>query len=561
MQDAVQKSEQMHNTAKKALYKTGKFAGRFLFKLIRPYIPILILVAVLIVLLFSATSIIYAQLTTEQSDIKADDGELVAQYIKEEVTKVNARNQYDAYGRDVVLELTEGQVWALLVFRNSAGTGEVSETEIQNITQELKPNFTYQTFERIVERLDVVIDPETEEPVLNNDGTQKKEWVVISRNRESLLSSADTIMGQYTYTYKETIETNNDTRITYMRPFETKLTGEPYERLRTYLEQNFNLHDDDIAVAVQAVLEASIGFETQEDRMAWLIGGGSTWSMSYVGIPADIIPAIQEAAQMYNIPEWLISAVIRIESNFNPLACNPSSSAYGLMQIMPFHIEGGLFERLGFSRTVDRDNPRAQVIAGTYLLRRHIGNIAVDWFSEIWKQQTLKGIANYGGYPNNKLQEAEAKYVSKVWATADMYKTSGINTGMIWPLPGHIQISSYFGTRADPITGEKAFHSGVDIPVPVGTPVLSATSGRVVFAGSSGGYGNMVVIESGRYNILYAHNSTFLVHEGQEVRAGHPIAKSGNTGRSTGPHLHFSVSIGHYKNGGFIDPLSQITPH
>jgi murein DD-endopeptidase MepM/ murein hydrolase activator NlpD len=193
-------------------------------------------------------------------------------------------------------------------------------------------------------------------------------------------------------------------------------------------------------------------------------------------------------------------------------------------------------------------------------LKGHIGNITVDWNSEIWKQQTLKGLANYGGYTNDRLAEAEEKYVSKIWAAADSYKTSGITTGISWPLPGHTKISSYFGGRADPITGKQADHSGIDIPVPEGTPVLSASNGTVVFAGWNDAYGNVVIIESGQYNILYGHNSKLLVTTGQTVQQGQQISLAGTTGRSTGPHLHFGISIGKWTNGRWINPLSQVTP-
>lgn len=562
----LEQTEQITQIAKKGIQKIGskigKTAGRFLLKLLAPYLPVIIGAVIVIILVFAATSVIYAQLTSDHNDIQTVEGTNADQYIEQAVAKANAREQHDAYGRDASLELTKGQVWAILTFANSAASKKISEQEIDKIAEDLKPYFKYQTVERIIEQLKPVTDPETGEVVKNEDGSEKKEWVVISKDYEDVLISADTIIGNYTYTYKKVTETSGDTRITYMQPYETKQNGEPYSRLKKYLLDNFKLSDSDIDIAVQAVLEASAGFETNQDRMAWLMGygGGYTGGMNYIGIPADIIPAIQEASKMFNIPEWLIAAVIKVESNFNPLARNPTTGAYGLMQIMPFHIDGGLFERLGFDRVADRDNPRAQVIAGTYLLKMHIGNITVDWLTDLWKQQTLKGLANYGGYADDRLDEAEAKYVSKIWAAADMYKSTGVNTGMIWPVPGYTRISSYFGSRTDPITGKPAYHSGIDIPAPAGTQVLSASSGTVIYAGWNDDYGNLVVIESGMYNILYGHNSKLLVSEGQTVQQGQPIALSGNTGRSTGPHLHFGISVGRWTCGRWLDPLSQVLP-
>jgi tetrahydromethanopterin S-methyltransferase subunit G len=557
--EAVEKSGQIEQKVKKTggkvVKKAGKEIGKLLFKLLLPYLPIIIGVLVVILLVFGATSAIYAQLTTEHSDIQTEEGTNADEEIKAAVDKANARSQYDAYGRDAMLELTTGQVWAVLTFKNSAISEDISKQVIDETAEELKPIFKYRTEKRVVEQMQPIIDPETGEKT-------GEEWVAVSTSTENLLDSADTILGSYTYSYKKVTQTNGDIRVTYMQPYETKQIGEPYARLKKYLDEKFNLVDNDIDIAVQAVLEASAGFETDQERMTWLMGyGGGYTPINYIGIPADIIPAIQEASKKFGIPEWLIAAVIKIESNFNPLARNATTGAYGLMQIMPFHIEGGLFERLGFDREADRDNPRAQVIAGMSLLKSHIGDISVDWQTDAWKQQTLKGLANYGGYTDDRLAEAEAEYVSKIWEAADMYKRSGINTGMIWPVPGYTRISSYFGGRADPITGKEANHSGIDIPAPTGTTVVAASSGTVVFAGWSNSYGNLVVIESGMYNVLYGHNSSLLVSEGQTVQQGQPIAEVGSTGRSTGPHLHFGISVGAWTNGRWFDPLSQVSPY
>jgi len=566
MQDnAAHHSEQMISAGKAFLAKAGRFAGRILFGLLKPYIPFIIAFAVVFVLVLAVSTVFFAQLTAEPGTVKAEDGETLEVYIKEAVEKANNRSQYDSYGRDIMLELTEGQVWALVAFKNTASTLDLTKEEIDKMANKLKPSFKYTVHERIIENLITETDPETGKPVLNEDGTVRKKWVVTSHTPETLLISADTLLGKYEYTYKKVTETTGDVRITYMQPYETKLVGEPYERLKKFLKEELRIAEGDMDIAVQAVLECANGYQFQEERMAWLLGGSTSWNVNYTGIPPEIIPAIQEASQRFNIPEWLIAGIIQIESGFNPLARNINSGAYGLMQIMPSHINGGLFELLGFSRTADRDNPRAQVIAGTYLLHRHIlryiNPAAVDWNSDMWKQQTLLGIINYGGYTNDKVEEGKAKYASKVWAAADMYRLSG-NTGMymMWPLPGKTYISSHFGARIDPVYGTQAFHNGIDIPAEVGTLVLSATSGTVVFSGWAGGYGNLVVIESGRYQFLYAHNSRLLVRTGQQVSQGQIIAEVGSTGKSTGSHLHFGISIGDYRNGKFINPLTLVNP-
>ncbi|MBI3522910.1 MAG: M23 family metallopeptidase [Betaproteobacteria bacterium] len=104
--------------------------------------------------------------------------------------------------------------------------------------------------------------------------------------------------------------------------------------------------------------------------------------------------------------------------------------------------------------------------------------------------------------------------------------------------------ASSFGWRIDPFTGERALHEGVDFSADVGTPVVAAAGGVVITAERHPEYGNMVEIDHGNdLTTRYAHLSKILVKPGTLVRRGQEIAESGNTGRSTGPHLHFEVRL------------------
>lgn len=126
-----------------------------------------------------------------------------------------------------------------------------------------------------------------------------------------------------------------------------------------------------------------------------------------------------------------------------------------------------------------------------------------------------------------------------------------------WPLAdqGNSYISSGFGSRRDPFTGRQAFHEGVDIGVWYGTPVLATADGVVTYSGWRTGYGYTVDIDHGfGFKTRYAHNGELLVSTGQEVKRGDVIAKSGNSGRSTGPHLHYEVHV----NGVPKNPLEFI---
>ena len=113
------------------------------------------------------------------------------------------------------------------------------------------------------------------------------------------------------------------------------------------------------------------------------------------------------------------------------------------------------------------------------------------------------------------------------------------------------RLTSGFGMRIDPITHEVGGHPGLDIAVPVGTPVVAAEAGTVVRAGAAGTYGNLVVLRHpDGLETRYAHLSEVHVTVGQHVGAGQDIAASGATGRVTGPHLHFEVR----KDGKPLDP-------
>jgi murein DD-endopeptidase MepM/ murein hydrolase activator NlpD len=102
-------------------------------------------------------------------------------------------------------------------------------------------------------------------------------------------------------------------------------------------------------------------------------------------------------------------------------------------------------------------------------------------------------------------------------------------------------ITSGVGLRVDPFgSGKLVFHRGIDIAVPVGTPVRAIRKGRVIFAGTRSGYGATVIVEHANGDrTLYGHNSIVRVQPGDLVESGTVVAFSGNTGRSTGPHVHF----------------------
>jgi len=157
----------------------------------------------------------------------------------------------------------------------------------------------------------------------------------------------------------------------------------------------------------------------------------------------------------------------------------------------------------------------------------------------------------------NDIQSDEIKAGTVLFIPgAKMDKTAlrqALGTFFIWPLAG--KRSSPFGWRNDPFTGARSFHAGQDISVPMGSPVKASSDGRVSATGFNAVYGNFLIVSHTEdYQTMYAHLSKILVKKGAYVSQGSVIARSGNSGRSTGPHLHFSV----YKNKRAINPLDVV---
>jgi murein DD-endopeptidase MepM/ murein hydrolase activator NlpD len=155
---------------------------------------------------------------------------------------------------------------------------------------------------------------------------------------------------------------------------------------------------------------------------------------------------------------------------------------------------------------------------------------------------------------SNELFSEKAKSGSTVFipnARLDSTKLQEINGDLfIWPVRG--RITSRYGYRRSPITGLRSFHSGLDISANTGVPIKAAMAGRVISAGYNDIFGYFVVISHhSNYRTLYGHMNLIRTATGAYVRTGQVIGDVGNTGQSTGSHLHFQV----YKNGLTVNPI------
>lgn len=172
----------------------------------------------------------------------------------------------------------------------------------------------------------------------------------------------------------------------------------------------------------------------------------------------------------------------------------------------------------------------------------------------------ISALYNFNDEQKALLEELMSEEYNDLWA--ELLGASGqiiqgnssfVGTGMFaWPFENDQYISSRFGTRVDPISGEIKTHGGTDIAAPLGTPILAAADGVVVTATWHNSYGYYVKIKhDDTYSTLYAHCSALHVSAGQTVKQGQVIADCGSTGYSTGPHCHFEV----IQNGVRVDAL------
>lgn len=205
--------------------------------------------------------------------------------------------------------------------------------------------------------------------------------------------------------------------------------------------------------------------------------------------------------------------------------------------------------------TVTTDENGNSIKATTYVTKKvltvSILQLSVDEISALY---------NFNDEQKALLEELMSEEYNDLWA--ELLGASGqiiqgnssfVGTGMFaWPFENDQYISSRFGTRVDPISGEIKTHGGTDIAAPLGTPILAAADGVVVTATWHNSYGYYVKIKHDDiYSTLYAHCSALHVSAGQTVKQGQVIADCGSTGYSTGPHCHFEV----IQNGVRVDAL------
>jgi len=285
-------------------------------------------------------------------------------------------------------------------------------------------------------------------------------------------------------------------------------------------------------------------------------------------------PIIREASQRTGVPEAVIAAVMAIESGGRPDAVSPAG-AVGLMQVMPvYHAHRA--QKYGGPLT----DPRVNVLVGAEILKENYDRIKArnPNLSDLdaW---TMAAAAYFGAFDWKNLRITDARdavgtsgsqYAALFRQNLAVYQQafaqpSGQSLGT--PLGTPVSVAAVTGGRSFPLTQgygatefartsgfyRNNFHPGIDLGVPVGTPVTAPLNGRVIYAGDAGdGYGIKVVVQlDNGYRILIGHLSQVNVRPGQVVTVGTVLGLSGNTGVSTGPHVHLGVID---PQGNYVDP-------
>jgi murein DD-endopeptidase MepM/ murein hydrolase activator NlpD len=235
-------------------------------------------------------------------------------------------------------------------------------------------------------------------------------------------------------------------------------------------------------------------------------------------------------------------------------------------QVIVNERSSGCQATLSGSQVVASSLCAAPLAQSVYAAPAQAGEVPPAWASNRWaassasensgggvSAQTIQGALNYTAVPLKNV-------AIKPLTGANPLKWILNGERMIFPLANPVDITSIFGWRVHPITGEWRFHSGTDLGAPMGTPVLAAYSGRVSLAEMLGGYGLSILLDhnQGKEETRYGHLSQVFVKPGQWVQQGTVIGLVGSTGNSTGPHLHFETLQATAEGMTAVDPTLEL---
>ena len=374
---------------------------------------------------------------------------------------------------------------------------------------------------------------------------------------------------------KKIINKHSGELFTYTVTISTETSGETSVTVYTYTVQYVG---DEKFKEVFGLDEkkTEIAYSYAENLTTFLYGSSLVGGTAAVSADVErYSDKIQKYAEQYGIPEFVavIKCVMMAESGgrgTDVMQCSECpynerfSNKPNSITDVDYSIEIGIKYLAECLKQAECSSPTDMARLSLALQGYNYGNGYIGWAQK-----------NYGGYSQANAQEFSTKMKAKLgWSTygnpnyvstvlkyyLDTSISGGGSAGWGSPFPGKdwkSVVTSEFGYRTDPVTGAKgSFHAGIDIGYPTGTIIAAVKEGTVTAANYyTKGYGYHVIIDhGGGYKTLYGHCSTLLVNVGDRVTKGQAIAKVGNTGKSTGPHLHLNV----YVNGETQNPRNFI---
>ncbi len=239
----------------------------------------------------------------------------------------------------------------------------------------------------------------------------------------------------------------------------------------------------------------------------------------------------------------IVSAISAIETAPDQIAGGSSLSAYSPSGVM------------------GADEGQVAIKNGLFKLHDHLQRKSESLLTVLRGAQPDAELEDLPGHQGGLASDPDAMdakqilgYLREDLNQFNRYKMQMANLPIANPVPG-AKITSRYGRRRDPFTKESRYHSGMDFKAPIGTPIYSSGNGVVLRAGWAGGYGKMVEIRHPNGLISrYAHMNDIAVKQGETVTQGRQIGKTGNTGRSTGPHLHYELR----KNKKAYNPMPYL---
>lgn len=330
-----------------------------------------------------------------------------------------------------------------------------------------------------------------------------------------------------------------------------KQQTEQLQRQTNQAEQNLDLLQNTIAATAEQIAETESRLAMAEQQLEGLESNLFKAETAYEEVRRAAVGRLQFLQRQRGGEGW---AVLLQSENFNEFL----DRRYQLRRV--YDADRNVLIELK-TKADEIKQQRAVVEAQktrVFLLRQELLAKKQQYEAEAAQQELLIGRLETNQVALEAAQAQLAKDSEEIAALIrqKVASATGVVRGTgVFVFPVNGRITSRFGYRRHPILGTSRLHAGVDFGAPTGTTIYAADTGRVIFSGWYGGYGNTVIVDhGGGITTLYAHSSRLFVSVGQSVSQGQAIAAVGSTGLSTGPHLHFEVR----QNGSPVNPMAYL---